>query len=42
MHIKIYEEMHVSLPPLQQSNSFEYKQKSKKKKKVKKDKIQNE
>lgn len=35
MHTKIYEEMHVSLPPLQQSNSFKYKQKSKKKNKEK-------
>lgn len=34
MHTKIYEEMHVSLPPLQQSNSFIYKQKSKKEEKI--------
>lgn len=40
MHTKIYEKMHVFLPPLQQSNSFKYKQKSKKKK-GRKDKIQN-
>lgn len=39
MHTKIYEKMHVSPPPLQQSNSFKYKQKVKKK--GRKDKIQN-
>lgn len=38
MHTKIYEKMHVSLPPLQQSNSFKYKQKSKKQNK---EKVQN-
>lgn len=34
MHTKIYEEMHVSLPPLQHSNTFIYKQKSKKEEKI--------
>lgn len=39
MHTKIYEEMHDSLPPLQQSNSFKHKQNSRKKNKTKEEKI---